>query len=100
VEAGATAQILATGVGLTRPAKGDPLITFYTAKGGKDFNLFSNPGSPNTNIYYTPINQSGGFAGLSHMGFYDTGDNQVGEPPVLTCPGILGPLATWEQLPG
>ena len=69
------------------PGPGDPLITFYTAKGGNDFNLFSNPGSPNTNTYFTPLNQSGGFAGLSHLGFYDTG-RTVPEPATLALLGL------------
>ena len=70
------------------PGAGDPLITFYTAKGGNDFNLFSNPGSPNTNTYFTPTNPSGNFAGLSHLGFYDTGGNQVPEPTSLALLGL------------
>jgi hypothetical protein len=70
------------------PGPGDPLITFYTAKGGNDFNLFSNPGSPNTNTYFTPTNQSGNFAGLSHLGFYDTGGTQVPEPATLALVGL------------
>jgi hypothetical protein len=65
------------------PGPGDPLITFYVAKGSNEFNLFSNPGSPNTNTYFTPINASGGFAGLSHLSFYDTGGTRVPEPATL-----------------
>jgi hypothetical protein len=70
------------------PGVGDPLITFYTAKGGNDFNLFSNPGSPNTNTYFTPLNPSGGFAGLSHLSFYDTGGSRVPEPATLLLAGL------------
>jgi hypothetical protein len=69
------------------PGTGDPLITFYTAKSGNDFNLFSNPGSPNTNTYFTPLNQSGGFGGLSHLSFYDTGAT-VPEPASLALLGL------------
>jgi hypothetical protein len=70
------------------PGLGDPLITFYVAKGSNDFNLFSNPGSPNTNTYFTPINPSGGFSGLSHLSFYDTGGGRVPEPATLLLAGL------------
>jgi hypothetical protein len=58
------------------PGAGDPLspVTYYVAKGGPNFNLFSNPGTPNTNTYSTPINANNGtLFGLSHLSFYDTG---------------------------
>ena len=60
------------------PGTGDPVITFYVAKGGNAFNLFSNDGDPNSGDWFTPINASGGGAGLSHLTFYDSGG---GSPP-------------------
>jgi hypothetical protein len=79
-----------TGTWMYNPGPGDPLITAYVAKGGPQFNLFGNPGSPNTNTYFTPNNASGKPAGLSHMSFYDHG--QVPEPStmLLLGTGLLG----------
>jgi hypothetical protein len=62
-----------SGTWIYRPGAGDPLITFYVAKGSNSFNLFSNDGDPNTGDWVTPLNNGGNRAGLSHLSFYDTG---------------------------
>jgi len=67
------------------PGDGDPDINFFVAKGSNRFNLFSVDSSFNGS-WNTPMNASGGFAGLSHLTFYDTG----GVPPVgIPEPGTL-----------
>jgi len=92
----------------------DPLVTFYVAKGGNNFNLFGNgtpvagpfPAPqiygqvgpyPNTNTWFTPTNpQNGRPFGLSHVTFYDSagggGQQQVPEPTLmlLTALGLIG----------
>jgi hypothetical protein len=73
------------------PGVGDPIITFYVAKGGDQFNLFSNDGDPNAGDYYTPINpKNGKNFGLSHITFYDTGGggDPVPEPATLALLGL------------
>lgn len=67
----------------------DPVISFYVAKGGNNFNLFNvaNPGSgPQEGFWSTPLR-----AGLSHISFYDT-DGGGGDVPVPE-PGTLALLA-------
>ncbi len=84
-----------TGTWNYTPGAGDPLITFYVAKGGNFFNLFSNDGDANSGDWFTPINENGNGKGikrygLSHLTFYDTGrpTTQVPEPISLTLLGI------------
>lgn len=75
------------------PDAGDPLITFYVAKGGPNFNLFSNDDDPNSGSFFTPVNGGGNSAGLSHISFYDTGADVGGSPPQeIPEPGTLGLL--------
>ena len=41
-----------TGSWTYTPGAGDPLINFYVAKGGPNFNLFSNDGDPNSGDFF------------------------------------------------
>lgn len=61
----------------------DPLITFYVAKGGNLFNLFSADDTiaPQEGTWYPPDG-----TGLSHLTFYDTG--AIPEPAVLALFGL------------
>jgi hypothetical protein len=82
-----------TGVGTWTytPGTGDPLnpITHYAAKGGNNFNLFSNPGNINTNNFYTPTNSNNGKPfGLSHITFYDSNGDIPPPPPSEIIPEI------------
>ena len=70
------------------PGRGRSGINFFVAKGGPDFNLFSNLGDPLTDDWFTPHNPGGNPAGLSHLSFYDTdGGGQVPEPTTLLLLG-------------
>jgi len=78
-------------------AADDPLVTFYVAKAGNNFNLFGNgvgapPNQtgpyPNTNSWSTPLNQQGGNRGLSHITFYDSAVSAVPEPGSLALIGL------------
>ena len=77
----------ATGTWTYTPGAGDPGINFFVAKGGPDFNLFSNLGDPLSDDWFTPNNPGGNPAGLSHLSFYDTGGGQVPEPTTLLLLG-------------
>ncbi len=85
-----------TGTWTYTPGPGDPLIRFYAAKAANNFNLFSNLGDPNADVWVTPLNQQGAPRGLSHITFYDTGGGGpptgVPEPASLLLAG-LGLLA-------
>jgi hypothetical protein len=64
------------------PGAGDPatLVSFFVAKGGDAFNLFS-VDSNGPNAWFTPANGSDQGAGLSHLTFYEGGtDSVVPEP--------------------
>ena len=76
----------ATGTWTYTPGAGDPGINFFVAKGGPNFNLFSNLGDPLTDDWFTPLNPGGNMAGLSHLSFYDTG----GQVPAPTTLLLLG----------
>jgi hypothetical protein len=78
-----------TGTWTYTPGTGDPAITAFIAKGGNAFNLFSTLGDYTDVAYYTPNNASGGPAGLSHMSFYNSGDDfQVPEPGTMALLGL------------
>lgn len=71
-----------TGTWTYTPGTDDPstLVTFFVAKGGDSFNLFSVDGN-GPNSWFTPLNNGGQVAGLSHLTFYDgASDNVVPEP--------------------
>jgi hypothetical protein len=77
-----------TGTWTYTPGAGDPIITAFVAKGGPNFNLFSNPDGSITGEFFTPTNpQNGEPFGLSHISFYDTP-----EPATLLLfgAGLLG----------
>jgi hypothetical protein len=68
------------------PGLDDPLINFFVAKGGPNFNLFSNLGDPNSDAWFTP---GDGAFGLSHLDFYDEGrEPTVAEPSALALLGV------------
>jgi len=75
-----------TGTWTYIPGAGDPLVTFYVAKASNKFNLYSNDGDPNSGIWATPENK-----GISHLTWYDTGD----ESSVVPLPA-----AAWLLLSG
>jgi len=80
-----------TGTWTYTPGAGDPVISFYVAKGGDNFNLFNVAGSPTvgdgqSGTWSTPLR-----AGLSHISFYDT-DGDTPDVPVPE-PGTLALLA-------
>jgi hypothetical protein len=78
-----------TGTWTYTPGAGDPTITAFTAKGGDSFNLYSTEGDYTDVAFSTPLNPSGGPAGLSHMGFYDSdGDLLLPEPGSLALLGL------------
>jgi hypothetical protein len=84
-----------TGTWTYAPGPGDPGITFWVAKGGPDFNLFTDDsGLPvTTGTWFTPLNPGGNQAGLSHIDFYDTAGTPV-PPDQVPAPGALVLLAT------
>jgi hypothetical protein len=78
-----------TGFWTYTPGAGDPVIMAFIAKGSNAFNLFSTMGDYTDVAFYTPNNPSGGPAGLSHMSFYNSGDDyQVPEPGTLALLGL------------
>ena len=77
----------ATGTWTYTPGAGDPGINFFVAKGGPNFNLFSNLGDPLTDDWFTPLNPGGNPSGLSHLSFYDTNGGIVPEPATLLLLG-------------
>lgn len=70
------------------PGPGDPVITFFVAKGGDAFNLFQ-ADDELSDTWFTPLN-NGEPAGLSHLSFYDTdgGDIDVPEPVSIALLGL------------
>ena len=78
-----------TGTWTYTPGAGDPVIMAFVAKGGSAFNLFSTMGVYTDVAFYTPNNPGGGPAGLSHMSFYNSGDDyRVAEPGTLALLGL------------
>jgi len=79
-----------TGTWTYTPGVDDPVITFFVAKGGPNFNLFSNLGDPNSDTWSTPGTPGVPNAGLSHLSFYDSdgGEIPVPEPGSLALLGV------------
>lgn len=81
-----------TGSWTYTPGGDDPatLVSFFVAKGGDSFNLFSvDSNGPNT--WFTPLNGNGQ-AGLSHLTFYEGAENDVVPEPgtwLLVGSGLL-----------
>ena len=76
------------GTWVYNPGAGDPGVNFFVAKGGPNFNLFSNLGDPITDTWSTPINPNNDRPfGLSHLSFYDTDGGIVPEPTTLLLLG-------------
>ncbi len=81
-----------TGTWTYNPGPGDPIITSYVAKGGPNFNLFSNEPPLNSGEYFTPINAGGNIPELSRITFFDSPSNGP-SPSVPEPTTILGFLA-------
>ena len=85
-----------TGTWTYTPGAGDPGITFWVAKGGAFFNLFTDDSGAavTTGTWVTPLTfVNGNPTDLSHIDFYDTtGVPTVPEPGslVLVGVGLLG----------
>lgn len=77
-----------TGTWTYTPGVDDPVITFFVAKGGPNFNLFSNLGDPNSDAWFTPGTPGVPNAGLSHLSFYDSDRGEIPEPGSLALLGI------------
>lgn len=75
------------------PGPGDPNVTFFVAKGGPGFNLYSLGDDELTGMFGTPINPNNGQPyGLSHLSFYndggDTTPDVVPEPATMALLGL------------
>ena len=79
-----------TGSWTYNPGAGDPAVRFFVAKGGSQFNLFSNPGDANSESWFTPLCPSGKGCGLSHLTFYDTGVVPLPAAAWLLLSGLAG----------
>ena len=86
-----------TGTRTYTPGPGDPGVTFWVAKGGPNFNLFTDSSglAVTTGTWFTPLNPGGNQAALSHIHYYDTtggGGTQVPVPGtlVLLGTGLVG----------
>ena len=77
-----------TGTWTYTPGLDDPVITFFVAKGGPNFNLFSNLGDPNSDTWFTPGTPGATNAGLSHLSFYDSDRGEIPEPGSLALLGL------------
>lgn len=73
------------------PGPGDPVISFYVAKGGDAFNLFQ-ADDELSDTWFTPANNGGQVPGLSHLSFYDTdgGDTPPDIVPEPVSVALLG----------
>jgi hypothetical protein len=73
------------------PGEPDPGVTFWVAKGGPNFNLFTDTSGLAVNgTWSTPLNPGGNQPALSHIDFYDTtggGGTQVPVPGTLVLLG-------------
>ena len=76
------------------PGLGDPAVRFFVAKGGNQFNLFSNLGDANSDSWFTPVEcgKDGKEkpCGLSHLTFYDTGVVPLPAAAWLLLSGLAG----------
>ena len=97
---------LTSGTWFYDPGEGDPLIRFWTAKGGPNYNFFYDDGGvdggPAVPVdqgdWLTPTNPNNGQGfGLSHLAFYDTGDiPDVPEPALLLMFGTAVAAAAYR----
>ncbi len=96
-----------TGIDWTyTPGPGDPGITYWVAKGGPSFNLFTDDsgGAVTTGTWFTPLvgnSQDPNPSALSHISFYDTGGGgNVPEPGTLLLAGAaLAALGMMRRRP-
>ncbi|WP_008313627.1 PEP-CTERM sorting domain-containing protein [Leptolyngbya sp. PCC 6406] len=102
----------ATGTWSYTPGAGDPGIKYWVAKGGPGFNLFymiegdagsclgamaftagclSQAITTTSGEWFTPPapGPSGNQSGLSHLTFYNTGDDNGGNGPTVPEPGLI-----------
>jgi hypothetical protein len=80
-----------TGTWTYTPGPGDPGVTFWVAKGGPSFNLFTDSSglAVLTGTWFTPlVGGPGNPSALSHIDFYDTGGVVVPEPASLALLGL------------
>ena len=81
------------------PGKDDPVIAFYVAQGGPNFNLFSTepvwPGIAQSGWWSTPIDAATGRpSALTHISFYDPpSPSPTALPDAVPEPGTLALLA-------
>jgi hypothetical protein len=74
----------------------DPVITFFAVKGGPSFNLYhliADDDEQEGVEYLTPRDPNNSFYGLSHLTFYDAGDDGGEDPdpaPEPTALALLG----------
>lgn len=78
------------------PGTGDPVLKYWSVKAGNQYQIFwftmDNPGGPGSAVGVptgTPIDWvTDGKAGISHITFYDSDDQQLPEPASLALLGL------------